>query len=153
MFSVQDLRTTQTGACGDIPLPIVKLNRWTLVIGLLGAVVLQQPLITTCLFVVLLAAVLFGQRYSLIFQVGRRLFASQILLADREDRRLQRFNNAIAVVMLGGAQIAFLSGLPVLAWGLSLAVVAAAGVALAGFCVGCFLYYQFKLNRYRLLGH
>jgi hypothetical protein len=25
-------------------------------------------------------------------------------------------------------------------------------LAIAGFCVGCFLYYQFKLNRYRLFG-
>jgi hypothetical protein len=31
-------------------------------------------------------------------------------------------------------------------------VALAAGVALAGFCVGCFIYYQLKLQRYRLLG-
>ena len=28
----------------------------------------------------------------------------------------------------------------------------AAAVALAGFCFGCFLFYQFKLNRARLFG-
>jgi hypothetical protein len=28
----------------------------------------------------------------------------------------------------------------------------AAAVALGGFCFGCFLYYQFNLQRYRLFG-
>lgn len=138
--------------CGDIPLPIVKLNRWTLVTGIIAGLVLHQPLVTTALFLILLPATLFGQRASLIFHIGQRLFAAQNTVAEREDQRLQRFNNAIATVLLGGAQVAFLLGQPVLGWALSLAVAAAASIALAGFCVGCFLYYQFRLNRYRLFG-
>lgn len=139
-------------ACEDIPLPIVKLNRWTLLVGILAALALQQPLVTAALFFVILAATVFGQRGSIIFYIGKRLFAAQILLAEREDRRLQRFNNSIAAVLLGGAQIAFALGYPLVGWTLSLMVAVAAGVALAGFCLGCFLYYQFRLNRYRLTG-
>jgi hypothetical protein len=37
-------------------------------------------------------------------------------------------------------------------WGLSLAVAAAAGVALAGFCVGCFFYYRYRAYRSRVFG-
>jgi hypothetical protein len=37
-------------------------------------------------------------------------------------------------------------------WFLALMVAAAASIALAGFCIGCFLYYQFKLQRFRLFG-
>ncbi len=139
-------------AVEDIPLPIVNLNRWTLVAAVLVGLLLQQPLVTTALFAILLPAALFGQRASLIFHAGRWLLASRIAGAEREDRRLQRFNNAIAATLLGGAQIAFAQGQPFAGWALSLAVALAAGVALMGFCVGCFLYYQFKLNRYRLLG-
>ncbi len=135
---------------GDIPLPIVALNRWTIVISIVAGFVLQQPLLTTALFVVLLASVVLGQRFSLIFQVGKRLLAAQNARAEREDRRLMRFNNSIAVVLLGLAQVAFIVGLPTVGWVLSGLLVAAASVALAGFCLGCFLYYQFKLNRYRL---
>lgn len=137
--------------CEDVPLPIVKLNRWFLLLGVLGGLVFQQPLVTTVLFLILLPATVFGQRFSLIFHTGSRLFAGSIPLAEREDRRLQRFNNTIATVLLGSAQVAFLAGWTTLGWGLSVAVAVAASVALAGFCVGCFLYYQFKLNRYRLL--
>ena len=136
----------------DVPLPIVRLNRWTLVVGILAGFVLQQPLVTAALFAMLLPAVLLGQRYSLIFQVGKRLFARQFATAEREDRRLQRFNNSIATILLGGAQVAFLLGAPVVGWALALMVAGAAAIALAGFCIGCFFYYQFKLQRYRLFG-
>ena len=142
----------QIACAGDVPLPIVKLNRWELVVGLLTGVVLQQPLVTTALFLVLLPAALLGQRASLIFRVGMRLFAASIPGAPYEDRRLQRFNNSIATLLLGAAQVAFATGHSTIGWGLALAVVVAAGVALAGFCVGCFMYYQFNLNRYRLFG-
>ncbi|MFZ5823559.1 MAG: DUF4395 family protein [Bacillota bacterium] len=139
-------------SCADIPLPIVKLNRWVLVLGILGGLALGQPLITTALLLILLPTVLWGQRASLVHYVGSRLFAAQIQTAEVEDRRLMRFNNTIATLLLGLAQVAFLAGLPVLGWALALAVALAASVALLGFCVGCFLYYQFKLTRYRIFG-
>jgi len=145
-------QTQEAQLCSDIPMPIVRLNRWTLLTGITVGFVLQQPLFTTALFLVLLPAVLYGQRRSLIFQVGKRLLASRIAGAEGEDRRLMRFNNSIAVVLLGLAQAAFLLGAPVVGWVLSLMVAAAAAVALAGFCFGCFLFMRFKLYRYRLLG-
>lgn len=146
------IQTSNENLCNDIPLPIVKLNRWTLLTGTVLATLLQQPLITTFLFLILLPAVLYGQRYSLIFQVGKRAFARQIAGAEGEDRRLMRFNNSIALILLGLAQVAFLAGIPVLGYALSFVLAAAAGVALAGFCFGCFLFLRFKLYRYRLLG-
>lgn len=144
--------TATTFDTRDIPLPIVRLNRWTLVVGILAGLALQQPLLTTLLFAIFLPATIFGQRASLIFLIGRRLFARRIPDAEREDRRMQRFNNAIATILLGAAQIAFLVGAPVVGWTLALTVALAATIALAGFCIGCFLYYQLKLQRFRLFG-
>jgi hypothetical protein len=133
-----------------IPAPIVKLNRWTLVIGILAAFMLQQPLITTLLFVIVASAALFGRSGSLIFALGSRLFKRQnakALAAERyDDRRVMRFNNAVAAILLGGAQIAFLLGASFVGWTLALVVVAAAAVALAGFCVGCYLYTQWHIR-------
>ena len=138
----------------DIPLPIVKLNRWVLVTGVLSGLLLRQPLLTTALFIVMLFAALFGRRGSPIFWVGKRLLAKRNAAAQREGRmedpRLMRFNNTIAAVLLGGAQLSFLFELEVVGWALSLAVAIAAGVALAGFCLGCFLYFRYRMNRYRL---
>src|ERR1044072_4827842 len=95
----------QVELCSDIPMPIVRLNRWTLLVGVLLGLALQQPLVTTLLFLILLPAVLYGQRRSLIFQAGKRLLASRIEGAEGEDRRLMRFNNSIAVALLGLAQV------------------------------------------------
>jgi hypothetical protein len=133
-------------------MPIVRLNRWILASGIVVGLLLRQPLFTTALFVVLVPAVLGGQRWSPIAKLGRLLFARQIPIAEREDRRLMRFNNSIALVLLGAAQLAFLAGQPLVGWVLAGMVAVAASVALAGFCVGCFIYYQFKLQRYRLFG-
>jgi hypothetical protein len=157
MSKTSTLRTNkeEQATCDDIPLPIVKLNRWTLVLGVLSGLVLQWPLVTTALFLILLPAVIYGQRGSLIFQVGKRLLVNGKTSREDEpgeDRRLMRFNNAIATVLLGLAQVAFLAGLPVVGWVLSSMLVVAAGAALMGYCLGCVLYYRFRIYRYRLFG-
>lgn len=139
-----------TVKCADgIPMPIVRLNRAVIVTGVAAAIVLQQPLITAVLFVLILPAALIGRRASPIFALGSRLFARQNIDAELEDPGLMRFNNSIAAFMLGGAQIAFVLGANAIGYGLAAAVGLAALVALLGFCLGCFLYFQFKLNTRR----
>jgi uncharacterized membrane protein len=144
--------STTSATCVGIPLPIVKLNRVVLLAGIAFAIVFQLPMVTTVLFFIILSAVVFGKNGSLIFFVGSRLFAKQNMTAESEDPRLMRFNNSIAAILLGGAQIAFISGAPLVGWILSGMVAVAATIALAGFCFGCFLFYQFKLQRFRLFG-
>lgn len=139
-----------TGALDGVPMPIVTLNRGVVVAVVLLGLVFQQPLATTALLALTVPGVLFGPRRSPIAALGKLLFAARIRTAEREDRQLQRFNNGIAVILLALAQVAFLFGLPLLGWVLSLMVAVAAAVALAGFCLGCFLYFQLKRARYRL---
>lgn len=142
---------TSTDTCDDgIPLPIVALNRGIIVGGVLLALWSDQPLLTTLVLALLLPAALFGRKASPIFRIGSILFREAIAHAPTEDQRVQRFNNIIAVVMLGAAQIAFMLGAAWLGWVFSVAVAFAALVALCGFCVGCFLYFQFRINRSRL---
>ena len=150
------MSTTETSSssptCLGIPLPIVTLNRVVLLTGITAAIVFQLPLVTTLLFFIILSAVVFGKNGSLIFIIGSRLFEKQNLNAATEDPKLMRFNNSIAAILLGGAQIAFLLGAPVAGWILSGFVAIAATIALSGFCFGCFLYYQFNLQRFKLFG-
>ena len=142
---------SNTDSCEDgIPYPIVAVNRGIIVGGVLLALWTNQPLITTVILALLLPAALFGRKASPIFRIGSILFREAISHAPTEDQRVQRFNNIIAVVMLGAAQIAFLLGAAWLGWVFSVAVAFAALVALCGFCVGCFLYFQFRINRSRL---
>lgn len=135
-----------------VPMPIVTLNRSILTFGILIALVFQQEWITTILFLVLLPTVIFGRRFSLVFHLGRIIFRKQNAGAEREDERLMRFNNTIATTLLALAQLFLVLGQPIIGWIFAVMVMLASGVALAGFCVGCFLYYQFKLNRYRFFG-
>ena len=135
-----------------IPLPIVRFNRAILLGGIVAAIMLGQPIITTILFLLILPAVLYGRQASLIFLAGSKLFAQQIKNSESESAALMRFNNSIAAILLGSAQIAFLFGAPLAGWILSGIVAVAAAVALCGFCFGCFLFYQFNLQRYRLFG-
>ena len=144
--------STKGISCEGIPIPIVKLNRSVLLAGVATAISFQQPLVITALFLIILSAVLFGRKGSLIFFIGSRLFAQQNLNSATEDPRLMRFNNSIAALLLGSAQIAFLSGAPLVGWIFSGIVAIAATVALAGFCFGCFLFYQFNLQRFKLFG-
>lgn len=135
-----------------IPLPIVTLNRIFLTFGVLFALISQHVWITTLLFVLLLPAVLFGKNYSPIYLLGSVLFKSIIKSAKYEDAALQRFNNTIAVTLLGISQIFFLFNQIIVGWIFASMVMIASGVALLGFCVGCFLYYQFKIQRYKIFG-
>jgi hypothetical protein len=137
--------------CADlIPLPIVRLNRATILLGVIVAYVLHTPLITTAIFVIVALAAAFGRRASLIYRVGSLVFHPPANPADGEDPRLMRFNNTLAAIILGAAQIAFAAHAPIVAWIFAGIAALAAAVALAGFCFGCFLFYQFKLNAWRL---
>jgi len=129
-----------------IPLPIVRLNRAVIVAGVALALVLHAPLITTALFVVIALAAGFGRRASVIYQLGILAFPPREG-AEGEDPELMRFNNVLAALMLGGSQLAFLLGAPLVGWAFAILTAVAAAVALAGFCFGCFLYYQFKSRR------
>ena len=138
---------------GGIPLPIVKLNRVVLLVGIAAAIALQLPIVTTVLFFIILLAVIYGKKGSFIFFIGSRLFAKQNLTAEKEDPKLMRFNNSIAAILLGGAQIAFLLGAPLAGWILSGFVAVAAAIALAGFCFGCFLFFQFNMQKFKFFGN
>jgi len=140
------------GCAPLIPLQIVRLNRLTILCGVILAYVLHAPLITTALFVIVFLAAAFGRRASLIYRVGTLVSKPSASESEGEDPRLMRFNNALAATFLGVAQVAFLLHASLVAWVAAGLAALAALVALAGFCFGCFLFYHFKLNQARLFG-
>jgi hypothetical protein len=148
----KQVASSQTDCTTLIPLPIVRLNRLTILLGVIAGYVLHAPFVTTILFVIVALAAFFGRRASLIYRVGTLVLRPSELQSDGEDPRLMRFNNALAAIILGAAQLAFVFHAPLIGWIFSGLAALAAAVALAGFCFGCFLFYQFKLNRARLFG-
>jgi hypothetical protein len=136
----------------DVPVPIVTLSRWIYVVVLAAGLLLQQPWLTTLILALVLPPVLWGRKWNLIGWLGRKLYGAQLRTAEREDRSLIHFNNVILVVLLGLAQPAFWLGYSLVGWVLTGMVIAAAGLALVGFCIGCIIYYQFKIARYQIFG-
>lgn len=134
-----------------IPMSVVTLNRAILLLGVLLGAAFDEPLFTTGLFLLILPAVLLGKNASPVFILGVMLFGPGKEGAPAESPKLMRFNNAIALVLLGAAQVAFLAGIPAAGWALSAVVAIAAAMALGGFCFGCVIFYRFNLERHRLL--
>jgi Domain of unknown function (DUF4395) len=137
----------------DVPIPVLNFTRWIYFIILVSGIILQKPWETTMLLVLLFPVVLFGKKWNIIGRFGKKLLASKIPGSLYEDRRLIQFNNTLLVIMLILAQIAFITGNIVIGWLITSMAIAATGLALAGYCVGCFLYYKFKLYKYRFLAN
>jgi len=136
----------------DIPVPIVNFGRWVNLIFLLVGLLARQPWFTTALFLLLLPGFIFGDKFNFVGRIGKKLFASKIKGSLYEDKKLIRFNNMLLMTMLFMAQIAFIIGNSIIGWGISILDMAANGLALAGFCVGCVIYYKLKLYRYMIFG-
>ncbi len=132
----------------DIPLPLVTFSRWVYFTILVASIVTQfQPGISV-LFLLLFPAVLFGKKWNLIGRAGKVLLNDRLHSTQYEDRRLIQFNNVLLLLFLAAAQAAFLFGFNLAGWIVVTFAIAANGLALAGFCIGCVLYYQFRLYRY-----
>jgi len=117
------------------------------VIALLTGVgfVLNQPVLVFVSFAILFVSRAFSPRYAPLTQFYLRFVRPRFSTAiQTEDSRAPAFAQMLGSLMLGMGTIAFLAGLPVIGWILSLIVTALAGLAAtANICVGCILYQRF----------
>jgi hypothetical protein len=131
----------------EIPVPYVRINQAGIVLFVILAIVLQQPVLIAALWAVQVIGLWRGVRANLFIQLAAPLAASKVPGAPTESAELQRFNNSIAVILLTISLLCFWVFRSALAGYIAAGMVAvAAFAAICGFCVGCFLYYQFKKN-------
>ena len=117
-----------------------------ILIGL--AILLQQPLFIALLWAIQVISLWQGMQANLLVQLAAPLLRRRAAGAPTESRELLRFNGSIAVGLL--TLSIFLFWLRPDSWvGYLFAgmVAAASLLAICGFCVGCFLYYQLKRVR------
>ena len=116
------------------------------IIGLLGlSFVLNVPAGVAFVSVVMLIgtffpqAALFKQIYLQILK-PRGLVKPDVIADNPEPHN---FSQGLGGLFTLFATLAFVVGVPSLGWGLAIVVIALAALNLfAGFCVGCFIYYQ-----------
>ncbi|MBO7748944.1 DUF4395 domain-containing protein [Paenibacillus sp. MWE-103] len=137
-------------ACIDeVPLHRVRGNQLGILLSVIAAIAAQQYWILLLPLAVQLVGRAYGVRYNLFVRALSPLLPAS---AKTESRELLRFNNLLAILFLAVALLGFALGIETLAY-VSLGMLAAAVVlALSGFCLGCFMYFQWKqfLARRRL---
>lgn len=127
--------------------PLVRTNQVVIVISILFAIstgffwILLLPILAG------LSGILFGKNFVIV--IAKRFLTKKPSEYLQEDKKDLRFNQVIATSLLTFSLLSNLTGFHVLAILFSLMVLIAASVALAGFCVGCWLRFQFHQWKYR----
>ncbi|CAH0308159.1 DUF4395 domain-containing protein [Peribacillus sp. NPDC101481] len=136
-----------TSEIRSIPRPLVRTNQWVILLSVATALLTGQMWI----LVIPLTAGLLG----LLFNFNPVMRLAKLFLKKKpsdyipEDHSQQQFNQAIAVVCLGLGFISFLLGWDVTGYIFTLMVGLASLIAILGFCIGCFILYQWKQYSYR----
>jgi hypothetical protein len=129
----------------EIPLPLIKANQAGIVIFVLAGLLLQQPYFIYFLFLVQLIGLVFGAKANVFIRLAGIVFSKERLRnSEQQAAELARFNQSIAVILLAAATLALIFDWTVLASVFAGMVALAAAVAIAGYCIGCTLYYQYK---------
>ncbi|WP_071394314.1 DUF4395 domain-containing protein [Bacillus tuaregi] len=131
----------------SIPRPLVKTNQSVIVISVLLTWITKMEWILLIPFLAGLSGILFG--YNPIMQLAKKFLKKPIKSYIPEDWEQQQFNQKIAVFCLGAGFISFLLGWNTAGNIFTIMVALAAFIAILGFCIGCFILYQWKQYQYR----
>ncbi|MBP1950867.1 DUF4395 domain-containing protein [Virgibacillus litoralis] len=129
-----------------IPKPLVQINQAFIVISALLGIIIQ-PAILLVPFAVGVYTLLTKQNPIILF--SKRFLRKPFEKYRQEDKDQQLFNQWIATVCLGLSIIFFYVNLTVLGFVFSLMVLAASGVALMGYCIGCTIRYRYMMWRHK----
>lgn len=127
-------------AIRSIPQPLVKTNQWFIVMSVVSAWLTGFEWILAIPLGFGLSGLLFG--YNPVMRVGKRFLKKAPSEYIPEDWDQQQFNQLIAVICLAGGLISYSIGWNGLGHFFTVMVALAAFIAILGFCVGCFIRFQ-----------
>ncbi|WP_203333415.1 DUF4395 domain-containing protein [Planococcus beigongshangi] len=133
-----------------IPKPLVQINQSFIVLSVILGLLIS-PVILLLPFAV--GVYTLAMKKNPVIMAARPLLKKPANAYIQEDRDQQLFNQWIATVCLGLSLLFFGLGLSILAYFFSIMVMAAAGIALMGYCIGCTIRYRLmmmKHNRARM---
>ncbi|UCZ55149.1 DUF4395 domain-containing protein [Bacillus shivajii] len=134
----------------EIPITLVRANQIMMVILTLASIVTQNIWILILTAIFIYSSLIFGPKANVAFIIAKSITKKDLSTDHTESAVLTRFNQTIAASIITVAIIIYLLTGHWVTWLLVAMVTVAASVALMGFCVGCFLYYQFKKQTYKL---
>jgi hypothetical protein len=131
----------------SIPRPLVKTNQWVIVISVLLTWISGQEWILLVPLICGLLGLIFG--INPIMHLAKKFLKKTPEAYIPEDWEQQQFNQKIAVFCLGIGFVSFLLGWNAVGYVFTILVATAAFVAILGFCIGCFILFQWKQFQYR----
>ncbi|MGG0176305.1 DUF4395 domain-containing protein [Gottfriedia acidiceleris] len=130
-----------------IPLPLVRTNQWTIFISVILTWVTGQYWLLLIPLISGLSGILFD--FHPIIKLAKRFLKKKPSSYPQEDKGQQNFNQTIAVTCLSLAFIGALVGWNVLFYVFSIMVALASIIAINGFCIGCYIHFQWNQYKYR----
>jgi membrane associated rhomboid family serine protease len=98
-------------------------------------------------FIAGLMGIIFG--YNPIMEIRKQFLRKDPKSYIPEDWEQQQFNQKLAVSCLGIGILSFILGWNTVGYIFTALVAVAAFVAILGFCIGCFIHFQWKQYKYR----
>lgn len=130
-----------------IPRPLVKTNQGVIVISVLLTWLTGQYWILALPLAAGVLGLVFG--YNPVIKLAAKFLRKERSAYLLEDAEQQQFNQSIAVFCLTAGLVSFIAGWTIAAYIFTALVAVAATVAILGFCIGCFIHYQWKMYTYR----
>lgn len=138
------IRVTQVQS---IPRPLVRTNQWTIFISIILTWITGQVWLLAIPLVANLMGLLFN--FNPIMKVARVFLIKKGKTYIPEDVTQQKFNSCIAIFCLAGGLTSFLIGWTAVGYIFTAMVAVASFIAILGFCIGCFIFFQLKQYKYR----
>ncbi|TKD71403.1 DUF4395 domain-containing protein [Pseudalkalibacillus hwajinpoensis] len=135
----------------SIPRPLVRLNQSFIFIFATSFIVSSNWLFLAVPLLAGLMGILF--QFNPVIKAGKLFLKKPLSTYIPEDAEQQNFNQKIAVTLLTIALIGHISSVQWLAITSAIMVALASLVAILGFCVGCFVRFQWKQFQYRRSQH
>lgn len=132
----------------SIPRPLVRVNQWTILLSTVATWIFHQPLILLLPLISNLLGLLFN--FNPVMKIARLFLKKKPSEYIPEDIVQQKFNSCIAISCLVLGFIGFEVDKPVMGYIFTIMVAAASGIAILGFCIGCFIFFQLNQFRYKL---
>ncbi|MFJ8063541.1 DUF4395 domain-containing protein [Psychrobacillus sp. NPDC096426] len=130
-----------------IPKPLVMANQWTIVLSVIIALITQSAWILFVPLIANLLSLLTG--FHPILVIVKRFLSKPVNEYIQEDYAQLKFNQWLAVSFLIVASVSYILNWSVLFNVANVMVGLAAFIAILGFCIGCFVHFQYQQWNYR----
>lgn len=130
-----------------IPRPLVRLNQSFIALSAILYLLSSNRLFLVLPILLGLSSIVLN--YNPLFVLGKKFLKKPMNEYIQEDKAQQRFNQILALSMYILAFVSISLGQVLVSYIFAAMVFLASTIALLGFCIGCFIHYQYHMWKYR----